>query len=135
MKLATPPFSADIKEQQLHGLLVGGQALAFETVAVSNAALVSLPIGNNTAWADKIVYCRIMLEVDATASITNKAVRFVQSPSIGGASVTGSLVTNNGFAFGDLGIITVNGPENMKNFRCIGVEAGKTHHLRVEYYG
>ena len=130
-----PPFDNNI-EAMIYNLMVGGKALAFETLAVGHDSLVSLAIANNAAWADKVDYCIIVAEADNTVTDSSRIVRFVESPTAAGSlTVSASEVRGKGMPLGDLGVAEIKGIENMQNVRFIGIEAGKTHALRVQYYG
>jgi hypothetical protein len=135
MKLHGPPFDSVI-EEMVYNIVMGGEALAFESISVGYNSLVSLGIPNNPLWKDKLRYCQIILEADATTTTKTKAIRFVEvKTEAGSLTVNAAEVRAKGLPLGDLGVYEIKGVENMANFRAIGLEASKTHFLRVQYYG
>ena len=133
--IPSPPFNTDI-ENQIYGLMMGGDALAFESVAVGYATLAKLTIPVNAAWIDKVKYCMVLVEADPTAETQAKAIRWVQvNPASGTFTVNEASVRAQGFPFGDAGVFEVKGLANMQNLRLIGLQFGKAHTIRVEYYG
>lgn len=128
MSLLKPPLSDDLSKL-LYGLTVGGEAIAFEYLNVSDDKLYTIP------QKPDAVYCRIMLEADAGSTNSSKAIRFLQSPVINNELATADDVKAYGFPMADKGVITVSGSLNMANFKCIGVEPNLNHTLLIEYYG
>ena len=133
--IPSPPFNTDI-ENQIYSLMMGGDAVAFESVAVGYNTLAKLSIGNNALWADRIKYCMVFVEADATTANKSRAIRWLQVPSVAGSlTVNEANVRAQGFPFADAGVFEVKGLANMQHLRLIGLEFGKSHTIRVEYYG
>lgn len=91
----------------------------FENVTVNDTAVVNLTIPTDAISAD------ISVEADATALSKAKVIRFKENGS--------NPSTSSGFPFGE-GIFKVIGKNNLNNFKIIGIEAGKSHTLQVQYY-
>ena len=121
-------------EKLLYNLIAGGEAIAYESLSVNNSSFTTLTIPNTN---DKVVYARVIMEADATTTDPTKAARFIQSPNIGTgkSTITPTNLKAQGFLLADKGTFTISGLGNLKSFKCIGLDAGKTHTLRVEYYG
>jgi hypothetical protein len=70
---------------------------------------------------------RIASLEEQLATATDKIIRYREDQVDPTASV--------GMPLGDLSIYEVGGEANLSNIKFIGIEAGKTHKLRVSYYG
>jgi hypothetical protein len=72
------------------------------------------------------VSASVFFEVDASATNKLRALRYKEN----GTDPT----ANSGQAFGDGDVLELFGKTSLDNFKVIGIEAGKTHILRVQYY-
>jgi hypothetical protein len=115
-----PPFYNQISEM-LYGLLTGGRCIKDDSFTVDNTAAVSLVIPVGAVWA------LLVVEADATATSTDKVVRF----TLDGTTVPDAVI---GMPLGDLDPLDVKDEKNLSNFKVIGIEAGKTHTVRVQYF-
>ena len=130
-----PPFASD-NQAQIYGLMMGGDAIAHESVSFGHDTFGRLAIANNPLWKDKVSYCLIFVEADATTVTKTRAIRWVQVKTASGSlTINETNVRAQGFPFGDGGVFEVKGLANMQNLRLIGIETGKTHTIRVCYFG
>lgn len=72
------------------------------------------------------VSASVFFEVDASATNKTRALRYKEN----GTGPTAA----SGQAFGDGDVLELFGKTSLDNFKIIGIEAGKTHTLRVQYY-
>lgn len=123
MKLPKPPFHG-LTNELLYAILAGVDCLGYENLEVSDFGMVSLTPPENAVWA------MLVLEADPTTADKTRAIRFCdlfedeEFPT-----------AFEGVPLGHLGYYRIKGKKNLQNFRAIGVEAGKTHSLKVQYYG
>ena len=75
---------------------------------------------------DDAVSASIFFEVDASATNKARALRYKEN----GTAPT----ANSGQPFGDGDVLELFGKTSLDNFKVIGIEAGKSHVLRVQYY-
>lgn len=101
-----------------NGVAIGNPtALSFdETVAV---ALPSIPVN--------AVKALIVMEASSTAVDQSNAAHYTETSGI-------VPTATKGMPFGHLGFYSVDGKDNLQNFRIIGNEAGKTHKLQITYF-
>ena len=92
----------------------------YEDLTVSDAEVAQLTIPENAISAT------ISIEADASVTDKSKVIRFKEN----GSDPTAS----SGIAFGDNDLYEITGRWNLESFRVIGVEAGKSHIIRVQYY-
>lgn len=92
----------------------------FETLAVNDSEAKALTV------PDDAVSAEIHIEADATTAKPRSAIRYKQN----GTAPT----ANTGMRLGDEDIIEVYGKANLDKFKAIGIEAGKTHQLQIQYY-
>lgn len=88
------------------------------TVEDSEAKQLTVP--------DDAVSASIFFEVDASATNKARALRYKEN----GTAPT----ANSGQPFGDGDVLELFGKTSLDNFQVIGIEAGKSHVLRVQYY-
>jgi len=92
----------------------------FQILTVTDAAAVSLTVPTGASMAV------ISTEGDSTASDTSRVVMFKEN----GTSPTAT----EGIGQGNNDVYISRGFTNLSNFKAIGIEAGKTHKLKVQYY-
>ncbi len=116
----------------LSAILYGGKCLQYSELTVDDAAIVDLTdavavgVGANGLPAAAKA-CLIVVEAGATEADAARVVRFRQDG--GDPSAT------EGMPVGDNGSFEIKGGSNLANFKVIGITAGKTHTLRIEFYG
>jgi len=135
MKLHGPPFDQVI-EEMIFNIMMGGEALAYETITVDDTAIKTLVLPTSTTWVGKFKYAQIIVEADTTTTAKSKAIRFLECDKTP-ANLTISLteLKAKGMPLGDMGVYEVKGLENLAHFKFVGLEAGKVHSLRIQYYG
>ena len=123
MRIPNPPFH-DVSNGLLYAILTGGDCIGYEEVIVRSDQAVKMKFPPKTAYAILIV------EADKTCEDKTKVIRFkefdtIESPPSG----------TDGIPLGDLSIYEVKGITNLNRFRAIGIEAGKEHSIKVQYFG
>lgn len=121
MKIPIPPFH-EVNSQLLLALLTGGDCLQYNNVPVNDTQVTTLSPVSGT------VYALIVVEADPTTMDKSKVIRFSEMQ----ATIVSAI---NGLPLGDLGVYEVKGMSNLQNFKAIGIEAGKSHTLRIQYFG
>lgn len=92
----------------------------FQDIEISSVEAVTLNAPTTAVSALLIV------EADITSTRFNRVIRFKEN---------GTLPTiTSGFGLGDNDAYTIIGKQNLNNFRAIGMETGKKHILRIQYY-
>lgn len=115
----------------LSALLYGGKVLQYSKLVVTDAAVktfanaVAVGVGGDgiPAGARSVL---VLVEADATEADLPRVVRF--------RCDTGTPTAAEGMPCGDNGSFEVTG-DNIANFQIIGVTAGKSHTLRITFYG
>lgn len=127
-QLATddPVQSGEMK--LLHALVHGGKCLGYEKISVDDTAVKTLTIAGATVNAK---YAILFVDADQTNANLNKAINWTED----GTDPTNNAGTNQGLILGDNSVLEVKGAANLAAFKMIGKEAGKTHTVRVQYYG
>jgi hypothetical protein len=120
MKTPTPPYH-NVTDQLLYTLLTGGDCIGYEKITVDSALAVGLD------YPEATVYALLVVEADLTSADKSKVIRFLETPFLPTAT--------EGIPLGDLSVYEVKGKPNLKNFRAIGIEAGKNHSIAVQYFG
>ena len=92
----------------------------YEDISVSHSEAKALTV------PEKAVSAEIHIEADDTASKPSRVVRYKHN----GTTPT----SNSGKSLGDSDVIEVFGKANLDAFKVIGIENGKSHFLRVQYY-
>lgn len=92
----------------------------YEDLSVNDTEVAQLTIPENAISAT------ISIEADASVSDKARVIRFKENGSDPSA--------NSGIALGDNDLYEISGRWNLESFRAIGIEAGKSHVLRVQYY-
>jgi len=92
----------------------------YEDLTVSDTEVAQLSVPENSISAT------ISIEADATSTEKSRVVRFKENGSDPSA--------NTGIALGDNDLYEISGRWNLESFRIIGIEAGKSHVLRIQYY-
>ena len=92
----------------------------YEDLTVTDAEAKSLTVPEDAVSAT--------ISIEAAVSVTDKSrvIRFKENgsdPSV-----------NSGIALGDNDLYEITSRWNLESFRVIGIEAGKSHALRVQYY-
>jgi len=75
---------------------------------------------------ENAISATISIESDASVTDKSRVIRFKENGSNPSA--------NSGIALGDNDLYEITGRWNLESFRVIGIEAGKNHVLRVQYY-
>lgn len=119
--LPSPPYKGAI-EGYLAGILLGGVVLGYEIVTVDHTEAVSI---NPPDKAKKAI---LVVEADPTISNPRKAIRY-QTGEAAAPTAT------DGFPVSDEGVFEVGTLWNLKRLKMIGIEAGKTHTVQIEYQG
>lgn len=100
------------------GIAIGSPA----SLSFDDAPAMALPnIPTNAVKA------LIVLEADSTTTDPTNAAHFTE-----GSADTPTATF--GIPMGHLGFYTIEGKENINNFKIIGNEAGKSHTLQITYY-
>jgi len=92
----------------------------YEDLAVDDSEAKDLTV------PDDAVSASIFFEVDASATNKARALRYKEN----GTAPT----ANSGQPFGDGDVLELFGKTSLENFKVIGIEASKSHVLRVQYY-
>ena len=92
----------------------------YQDLQVNDTEVVQLTIPENAISAT------ISIEADGSATEKSRVVRFKENGSDPSA--------NSGIALGDNDLYEITGLLNLESFRVIGVEVGKSHVIRVQYY-
>jgi hypothetical protein len=119
MKIPKPPFH-ETSNALLYALLTGGECAGFETLLVDADNVSALNPPENS------VYALLVMEADETSADKSRVGRFRED----GEQPTAL----EGIPLGDLTTYEVKGKFNLLNFLIIGIEAGKVHSLRVQYF-
>lgn len=111
----------------LSAILYGGKCISYKSFTFDDSALKSfadlvdgLPAGAKSAL--------VIIEADTTEVDQPRVARFTQDG-------TTDPTTAIGMPVGDNGSFEIRGSANLAAFKIIGITAGKTHTLRVEFYG
>lgn len=75
---------------------------------------------------ENAVSASVFFEVDATASSKSRALRYKENGSAPSST--------SGQAFGDGDVLEIFGKTSLNKFEIIGIEADKSHVLRIQYY-
>jgi hypothetical protein len=119
--MPSPPFGGRM-EGLLAGILYGGIVLGYQQIDVTATTAVSLTV------PDKAKKAIIIVEADPTTGNKTQVVRYQSGEN---ANPTATV----GIAIGDKGAFDIGLLWNLKRAKFIGIEAGKTHKLIVEYQG
>ena len=109
----------------LSGLLYGGQVIAYATLQVGAA----IPVGLPDLAADSLLKQtkRIVIAIEAAAGTAY--LPMVMRYKMDGTEPTAS----EGMPLGHLGVLDAGHYINLKNLKFVGIEAGKTHKVTVEF--
>jgi|GEM_PF-2313621 len=118
--LPGPPYTANT-EALLSGVYMGGNIIGYELLTVVSTEVAQL--ANIPPKAKKAI---MFVEADATAANQTKVIRFKcgEDPT-----------ANLGMPAGNNGVFECGRAYNLTRFRVIGIEAGKTHKIQVQYEG
>jgi hypothetical protein len=92
----------------------------YQDLTVNDTAVKILTVPSEAIAAS------IHFETDETSSNKSRALRFKEN----GTNPTAT----SGQAFGDGDVLELLGKASLDNFKIIGIEAGKNHALRIQYY-
>lgn len=109
-------------EDILSAILHGGKCLGYEALAFDDAPAVALTVPPGAQYAIAV------LEADATEAGLPRVARFRTNASADPTAVIG-------MPLGDNGSVEIKGADNLVTFKIIGITAGKSHSLKIEYYG
>lgn len=101
----------------------GGQCIGYQTLAVTNAAVVQLTVPEGAQSAE------VTLE-SAGSTVTAMAARYTldgTTPVTGGPSV-------DGVPIGDFDTIEILGNSNITAFKVIAADAANTKYLKIHYF-
>jgi len=120
--------------QVLKNILLGGICRGYNYITVDNAAVKTFSTmgaaGDETPPEDSII---ALIEVigDTTSSSFKDIILVTED----GTDPDNSTNPTKGMIYGDRSWFQVKGLTNFSNARFIGIEAGKTHQLRISFYG
>jgi len=120
MKIPKLPFHNVISDM-LYTLIFQGECIAYVTIMVDDEAVRSFNIPVEARYA------MLITESDPNQNNKDLIIRFREDGSNPSA--------DEGMPLGDMGVYEVKGKENMSQFRMIGIEAGKQHKVRVQFFG
>lgn len=127
--MVSPPFSQS-QEQLLYALLIGGKCLESRSILVGANAIVRLPT------VDKAQYALLIIEANSNTSDKAKVLRLAEAHlSPNGEAWTVDELKAHGLPLGDLSAIEVKGTDNLAQAVLVGIEAGLSHRVNVQYYG
>lgn len=116
-----------LTHELLWGMLTGLNCLGYAEIDVTE--LLALPLPPYPNVIPEVAYkALIVVEADPLSTNKTRCVRFTED-------ITNPPTAVFGMPLGDLSIYEVGGQGNMDNFRIIGIEAGRTHKVRIQYYG
>ena len=105
----------------LFQLISVNDCLGYTQLTVSDAAPIKLgttPRGVSFAY--------IEIEADSNSSSSERVVRFTEDGS--------NPTATRGMTLGDNGVYEVKGTFNLENFQIIGIDAGISHKINVQYF-
>ena len=120
MKIPSLPFH-NVLGDLLYALFFQGECLGYASLEVTRDDIVSLSVPVHARYA------MLVLECDPNQDNKDLVVRFREDGEEPGP--------DEGMPLGDLGVYEVKGIENMQRFRVLGIEIGKRHKLRIQYFG
>ena len=112
----------------LYTQITGGVCLKNSVVTVTDAAVVNLAILGDLPLPRMAMYAFIEVIPDPTQTDSNAVIAYTEALGAVPSAI-------NGLVQSSYGVFTVGGGINLTNFNVIGIEAGKTHELRIAYYG
>lgn len=92
----------------------------YEDLTVDDTEAKSLTVPDNAVSAT------VFFEIDTAATNKARAVRYKEN----GTAPT----VDSGLPFGDGDVLELFGKTSLDNFQVIGIETGKSHVLRIQYY-
>lgn len=107
-------------------LLDAHKAVGYEKIAVDSTGVQVLTPTVVTEPTDRPYYALVTVVLDATATVTTNALHM----RLDGTAPTGA----DGMPLGQGGFIMLEGYDQIRSFKVIATEAGKTHSLRVQYF-
>jgi hypothetical protein len=117
-----PPYQA-LSDQLADKNAGYSDCIGFEEISVNDSTVQKLSIPNGATSA--------LITVVADPSTTDLR-NVVWWKEDGNVPTTGA--NGEGMPLGHLGVYECKGVINLKNFQVIGIEAGKTHSVRISYY-
>jgi hypothetical protein len=118
--LPSPPYKGNI-EGYLAGILLGGTVIGYEELTVTAGSAVSL------TPPDKAKKAILVMEADQSTTNLRKVARY----KVGDVAPTSS----EGIPISDEAVFEIGMLFNLNRFKVIGIQAGKTHKIQVEYQG
>lgn len=106
-------------EDLLSAILHGGKCLGYQNLGFDDTPAVALTVPAGAQYAIAV------LEADATEAGLARVARF---------RTNGVPTAAEGMPLGDNGSVEIKG-DNLATFQIIGITVGKTHSLKIEYYG
>jgi len=104
---------------------IGRPCIGYQTLAVTNAAVVRLTVPADAQSAE------ITVE-SAGSTDANRAVRYTTDDST--TPVTGSTTSGAGVPLGDFDTVEILNHQNLDAFRVIAVDAANTKYLKIQYF-
>jgi hypothetical protein len=99
----------------------GKKCIGYEAISVGDTTPMTLTKAPSSSFS-----AIITVEGDSTVASSSKVVRFTED----GTTPTATI----GMPLGNLDTYEVQFLDNIQAFKCLGIEAGKTHSLKVQYY-
>jgi len=117
--LPKPKDTWTTSEIILWKLLNGQTCIGKEKIDLTNAIkTLTVPIGCTKAI--------LSIEADDSSADKAKVARFYETGDIPNAT--------DGMPLGDNNVYEIIGETNLSNFKLIGIEAGKTHTVQIQYF-
>ena len=123
MLIPKPPYHG-ANNNLLYAILTGGDCLAYQELLVDSITPKGLTFPAGT------VYALIIVEANSGTADKTKVIRFKEADN-----VSNPPTAVRGIPLGDLSVYEVKGTSNLTNFKVIGIEAGKVHSLKIQYFG
>lgn len=122
IKLASSNTYSSTTNELLYGLLTGLNCIGYEAIVVNDSGVSVL------TPPDYAVIALLVVEPDAATTDKKKVIRFTEDNF--------TVPTNAiGMPLGELSIYETKGAVNMAAMKMIGIEAGKVHSVKVQYFG
>ena len=112
-----------VQMELLNALLRGGICVGYENLALDHDPLVTLTVPASAQYAI------ITVIADGTVANADRVIHFREDGSNPTTTTAGE-----GMPIGDNGSYVIKNRENLLNFKAIGIENGKNHQLRIQYY-
>lgn len=115
------PSIGSISENLLYAMVTGGRCLGYEQITIDDSGAVKLNV------PEKAVIALLSIESSETATNKDLVLRYREDSIPPTSSV--------GMPLGDGTVFEIKDSINLVNTSFIGVEAGLSHKLNIQYYG